>query len=109
MKKYNIKGITLNFKELAVYIGISRQSLYDLNKKFTIEEIIKLYKSNNITPAEAKEKVVKIKVKDVTTKDIEELKGKINKTIELIDNLIKKYHNGNISMLDLEQLKEKLK
>lgn len=109
MKKYNIKGITLNFKELAVYIGISRQSLYDLNKKFTIEEIIKRYKSNNITPIEAKEKVAKNKTKEINTKDIEELKGKINKTIKLIDNLIKKYNTNDISMLDLEQLKEKLK
>ena len=109
MKKYNIKGTILNFKELAVYIGISRQSLYDLNKKFTIEEIIKRYKSNNITPKEAKEKVVKVKEKEINKKDIEELKTKINNTIELIDNLIKKYNTNDISMLDLEQLKEKLK
>lgn len=105
-KKYNINGVWLNTKELSNYIGISRQWLYTIKDKMPIEEIIKNYKNNELTPTEAKN------IKNTNKKNYEELlylKIKIKDLNFLIDNLMKKYNNEGVSMLDLQQIKEKLK
>ena len=104
--KYNIDGVWLNTIELASYIGISRQWLYIMKQKMSIEEIIKIYKKNDITPMQVKKRKNDI---IITQEELNEVKDKINDAIKLINNLIANWYKGDFCLNDLEQIKEKLK
>lgn len=94
MKKYKIDNKELNFKELAEYLGISRQSLYNRMKKFTIEEIVKMNKIKNIDTNAFD--------KSIYYKNI------ISRTNVLIDNYIMNWYKGDFCLKDLEYIKEAL-
>lgn len=94
MKKYIINDKELNFKELAEYLGITRQGLYNRMKKFTIEEIVKMDKNE----------ILKTKTSD----ELNYYKNIINKTNVLLDNYIKNWYKGDFCLKDLEYIKESL-
>lgn len=104
--KYNIDGVWLNTGELASYIGISRQWFYKIKDRMSIEDIIKIYKKNDITPMQVKKRKKDI---IITQEELNEIKDKINDAIKLINNLIANWYKGDFCLNYLEQIKEKLK
>ncbi len=94
MKKYDIDGKIMCLKEIAEYLGMSRQSLYNNMKKFSLEEIVDRNK--------------KIKINTVVDKNINFYKSVINKVNILLDSYIKNWYKGEFCLKDLEYIKELL-
>ena len=94
MKKYDIDGKIMCLKEIAEYLGMSRQSLYNNMKKFSLEEIV--------------DKNKKIKINTEVDKNINFYKSVINKVNILLDSYIKNWYKGEFCLKDLEYIKELL-
>lgn len=94
MKKYDIDGKIMCLKEIAEYLGMSRQSLYNNMKKFSLEEIVDRNK--------------KIKINTEVDKNINFYKSVINKVNILLDSYIKNWYKGEFCLKDLEYIKELL-
>lgn len=94
MKKYDIDGKIMCLKEIAEYLGISRQSLYNNMKKFSLEEIVNRNR--------------KIKIDIEVAENTNFYKDIINKTNILLDNYIKNWYKGEFCLRDLEYIKNSL-
>lgn len=94
MKKYDIDGKIMCLKEVAEYLGMSRQSLYNNMKKFSLEEIVNRNR--------------KIKIDIEVAENTNFYKSVINKVDILLDSYIKNWYKGEFCLKDLEYIKELL-
>ncbi len=122
MKKIKVNGVTVTLKEFSIYIGTSRQQIYNYLKNYTFEQIVKYKKKNNLTIEQAieearknydiqnKEQVISdvVKREQELIEQINKVQSKIDRAINLINNLIKNYYKGDYCLQDLENIKKEL-
>lgn len=122
MQEIKVKGIPMTLTEFSIYIGVSRQQIYNYLKNYNFDEIVKYKKKNDLTIQQAmkasrrsynfqnKEQIISgvVKKEQELTYKLKENQKKIDRTIKLIDNLIKNYYKGDYCLRDLEEIKKEL-
>ena len=122
MQNIKVKGIPMKLTEFSIYIGVSRQQIYNYLKNYTYDEIVKYKKKNDLTIQQAmkksrksynfknKEQIISdiVKREQELTYKLKENQKKIDRAIKLIDNLIKNYYKGDYCLRDLEEIKKEL-
>lgn len=122
MQEIKVKGISMTLTEFSIYIGVSRQQIYNYLKNYTYDEIVKYKKKNDLTIQQAmkesrksynfqnKEQIISgiVKREQELTYKLKENQKKIDRAIKLIDNLIKNYYKGDYCLRDLEEIKKEL-
>lgn len=116
-KRFIIEGKEITLVQFAIYIGVSRQQIYNYLKEYKVNEIIKYKKRNNMSLDEVlqkhrrnlpKEKKKEVNIIEEKNKKIEDLQLKIKRSINIIDNLIKNYYKGDYCLQDLIEIKKEL-
>lgn len=122
LKKIKVNGVDLTLIEFSIFIGVSRQQIYNYMKNYNVDQIIKYKKRNDLTIRDAIEKARKSYTKETKEKVIENslkkeqeyidkinyLERKIKSTINLINGLIRNYYKGDYCLQDLENIKKEL-